>query len=369
MRRRAVILLLVFLLACGHIEKLDLGRLKLPAGFRISIFALALHPRMMAFSPGGVLLVTETTEGMVVGFPDSKHLGRAEKIVTVLDDLNAPHGIAFHDGKLYVAETNQVRRYDWNETNLRASNGQVITHIPGGGEHFTRTLLFANGKMYVSIGSSCNVCIEEDQRRATVLEFHDDGSGERILARGLRNAVGLAVNPKTGTIWVTENGRDWLGDELPPDEINDLGEDGGEFGWPYCYGKRVPDPSQTKPGEDHCSGTIPPKLELQAHSAPLGLAFYDGTMFPVEYRGDLFVALHGSWNRSVPTGYKIIRVKLNNRSELQGVEDFITGWLRPGETRKHVYMGRPVGIIVGPDGAMYISDDRGGVIYRVTRER
>jgi glucose/arabinose dehydrogenase len=366
MRRWISLLFPLLLLSCSHAEKLDLGRLKLPPGFHIAIFTEAPHARMMAFSPGGVLLTTETSDGRVVAFPDPKHADHPERAVTVLDDLNAPHGIAFHNGKLYVAETNQVRRYDWDESQLHATNGQGIARLPGGGGHFTRTLQFANGKMYVSVGSSCNVCVEEDQRRATVLEFNDDGSGERIFASGMRNAVGMAWNPKTETIWVTENGRDWLGDNLPPDEINDLGRKGGNFGWPYCYGNRVPDTWQTKPGEERCQGTIPPKVEIQAHSAPLGLAFYTGSMFPAEYRGDLFVAAHGSWNRSLPTGYKIIRIKLTDKSEPQGVEDFITGWLRPGETRKGVWMGRPVGIVVGPEGAMYVSDDSSGVIYRVT---
>src|SRR5712692_1500757 len=283
----------LLLLSCSHAEKLDLGRLKLPPGFHIAIYAEAPHARMMGFSPGGVLLVTETSDGKVAAFPDPKHTGHSERTVMVLDDLNAPHGIAFHNGKLYVAETNQVRRYDWDESQLRSSNGQVIARLPSsGGGHFTRTLMFASG---------------------------------------MRNAVGLALNPKTGTIWTTENGRDWLGDNLPPDEINDLGTNGGNFGWPYCYGNRVTDTSQTKPGDNRCQQKIPPKVEIQAHSAPLGLAFYTGSMFPAEYRGDLFVALHGSWNRSVPTGYKVIWVKLNGKSEPQGVEDFITGWLQPGE--------------------------------------
>ncbi len=366
MHPRNTLFLLLLFVSCGRAEKLDLARLKAPAGFHVSVYAQAPHPRMMAFSPGGVLLATDTTEGKVLAFPDSRHTGQAERVVTLAGDLNAPHGIAFHNGKLYVAETNQVRRYDWDEAHLRASNGQVIAQLPKGGMHFTRTLLFANGKMYVAAGSDCNACEEEDNRRGAVSEFNEDGSGGRIFASGLRNAVGLAVNPRTGTVWTTENGRDWLGDNLPPDEINDLGKNGGDLGWPFCYGNRVPDRSQTKAGDKRCENTIPPKVELQAHSAPLGLAFYTGTMFPAEYRGNLFVALHGSWNRKTPTGYKVVRIKLNEKGEAQGVEDFITGWLRPDETRRGVWMGRPVGLAVGLDGALYVSDDSAGVIYRVT---
>ncbi len=356
-------------LSCTHKEKLDLTRLTVPPGFHVAVFAEASHARQMAFTPGGVLLVTDMSDGTVLAFPDARHMGRAERTVTVLSGLNAPHGIAFHRGKLYVAEINAVRRYDWDEAQLRAGNGQKIVDLPGsGGGHSTRSILFANGKMYVAVGSSCNVCVEDDRRRAAVTEYNEDGSGERRFAWGLRNAVGLAVNPKTNTIWATDNGRDWMGDDLPPEEVNDLGPNGGDAGWPNCYGNRVPDRSQSK--DYDCSKTIAPVVEMQAHSAPLGLLFYGGEMFPVEYRGSLFVTFHGSWNRSVPTGYKVVRIKLNDKGEPQGPpEDFISGWLRPGETRKGVWMGRPVGLIVGPEGALYVSDDSAGLVYRVTWER
>ncbi len=344
-------LLPLLLLSCTHAEKLDLARLKLPPGFHISVFAEVPHARQMAFSPGGALLVTDMSDGSVLALPDPRHTGRAERTVTVLSDLNAPHGIAFHNGKLYVAEINAVRRYDWDEAQLRAGNGQKIADLPGsGGGHSTRTLLFFNGKMYVAVGSSCNVCLEEDPRRAAVSEYNEDGSGGgRIFTSGLRNAVGLAVNPKSSTIWATDNGRDWLGDDRPSEEINDLGPQGGNAGWPYCYGNRVPDPRY---GKDYdCSKTIAPKVEMQAHSAPLGLLFYEGKMFPGEYQGSLFVTFHGSWNRSVPTGYKVVRIRMSEKGEPLGPpEDFITGWLKPDETRKGVWMGRPVA----------------GVVYRVT---
>jgi glucose/arabinose dehydrogenase len=369
MRAWTSLLLPLFLLSCTHAEKLDISRLKVPPGFHIAVFADVPHAREMAFSPGGVLLVTDMSDGTVLAFPDPNHTGRAERTVTVLNDLNAPHGIAFHNGQLYVVEINAVRRYDWDEAQLRAGNGQRIVDLPGsGGGHSTRTILFTNGKMYVAVGSSCNVCIEDEKRRAAVSEYNEDGSGQRIFASGLRNAVGLAVNPITHTIWATDNGRDWLGDDLPPEEVNDLGPNGGNFGWPYCYGDRVPDRSQSK--DYDCSKTVSPKVEMRAHSAPLGLLFYDGKMFPAEYRGNLFVTFHGSWNRSVPTGYKVVRIRLNDKAEPQGPpEDFISGWLRPEETRKGVWMGRPVGLVVGPEGALYVTDDSAGVVYRVTWEK
>jgi glucose/arabinose dehydrogenase len=346
----------------------DLARLKAPPGFHISIFAEEVDgARMMALSPGGVLLVSESGEGKVVALPDPKHAGKAERTVNVLSGLNEPHGLAFYEGKLYVAENDKVRRYDWDEANLRASHPKPLADLPGSGGHSTRSLVFHGSKMYVASGSSCNVCIEKDPRRAAVTEFNPDGSGQKIFAKGLRNAVGLAVNPKTDTVWATVNGRDMLGDDLPPDVIVDLGKDGGDFGWPYCYGDRVPDSKFTKPGDNRCKNVIGPKVQIQAHSAPLGLAFYEGSEFPAEYRNSIFVAFHGSWNRSVPTGYKVVRVKLDDKGQPQGgAEDFITGWLAPGETKKGRWMGRPVGIVFGSDGSMYVSDDAAGAIYRVT---
>jgi glucose/arabinose dehydrogenase len=374
--RRISFVLLPFLLALlaytgsAHAEKtrFDLARMKTPPGFHISVFAQDVDgARMMTFSPGGTLLVSESGEGKVVALPDPKHAGKAGRRVTVLDGLNEPHGVAFYEGKLFVAENDKACRYDWDEANLRASNPKRLADLPAGGGHSTRTLLFHGAKMYVSAGSSCNVCIEKDSRRAAVMEFNLDGSGQKIFAKGLRNAVGLAVNPKTDTVWATVNGRDWLGDDLPPEVIVDLGKTGGDFGWPYCYGDRVPDPNFTKPGDDRCKNVARPEVQMQAHSAPLGLAFYEGSEFPAEYRNNLFVAFHGSWNRSVPTGYKVVRVKLDDQGQPQGgAEDFITGWLAPGETKKGRWMGRPVGIVFGGDGAMYLSDDSAGVIYRVT---
>lgn len=370
LRLASLPIFLLSLCSPGFAEKtpFDLNQLKLPEGFRIDVFAGDLEgPRMLTFTPGGVLLVSESGENKVVALPDGRHAGKADRVVTVLSGLNEPHGIAFYQGQLYVAENDKVRRYDWDEANLRASNPKILASLPSGGGHSTRSLLFLGGKMYVSAGSSCNACIEKDSRRAAVMQFNPDGTGQEIFAKGLRNAVGLAVNPKTNTVWVTVNGRDWLGDDLPPETIYDLGKGGVDAGWPYCYGDRIPDTNFTNPGDDRCQSVIEPKVQMQAHSAPLGLAFYEGTMFPAEYRNNIFVAFHGSWNRSIPTGYKVVRVKLDvNGQPVGGAQDFITGWLAPGETRKGRWMGRPVGIAFGSDGSMYLSDDAGGVVYRVT---
>ena len=351
-------------------QQLDVARLKVPLGFHVAVFADAPKARMMAFSPGGVLLVTSTSDGKVLAFPDPQHSGKAQRTVTVLDDLNAPHGIAFYQGKLYVADTDEVLRYDWNESALRATNPQSLTKLARGGMHFTRSLIFHDGKMYVSSGSDCNICKEDDPHRAAVTEYTPEGRELRIFASGLRNAVGLAVNPLTKSVWASVNGRDWLGDNLPPDEINDLGKDGGNFGWPYCYGNKIPNPEFKDEGPKICPTTIAPKVEIPAHSAPLGMDFYTGKAFPDEYRNGLFVALHGSWNRSALSGYRVGWVKIGSDGQPQSdVQDFLTGFITPGEKKNGPRMGRPAGVITGPDGALYVSDDTAGKIYRITYAR
>ena len=361
-----VFLVLTPLQSQGPFDPKDL---KVPAGFHLSVFAEEDSPRMMVFSPGGVLIASDSDNGKVVALPDPRHSGKAARVVNLLDHLAEPHGLAFYQGKLYVAETNRVRSYDWDEAGLRLSNPKLIAEVPGPGGHSTRTLLFHNGKMYVSVGSSCNACVERDSRRGSVMEFNLDGSGGRIFAKGLRNAVGMAMSPKTNTVWVTVNGRDWLGDNLPPETIYDLGTQGGDFGWPFCYGDRVPDPSFTKPGDNRCQSVVQPKVQMQAHSAPLGLEFYEGTMFPPEYRNNMFVAFHGSWNRKVPTGDKVVRIKLDDHGQpVGGPEDFITGW-QTLTGSKAQRSGRPVGIVFAKDGSMYLSDDTGGRIYHVTYEK
>ena len=362
-----MVLAVVFFAPPFSAQELDLNRLHAPAGFHVELFAKVPKARMMAFSPGGVLLVTATSEGAVYALPDPRHTGKPERMVTVAQDLDAPHGVAFYQGKLYIADTDEVLRFDWDEANLKATNPQSVTKLSRGGEHFTRTVLFHDGKMYVAAGSDCNVCKEEDPHRAAVTEYTTDGREVRIFASGLRNAVGLAANPVTNTIWADDNGRDWLGDNLPPEEVNDLDHGGGNFGWPYCYGNKLPNPEFKAEGEKVCPATVAPKVEMQAHMAPLGMAFYTGSMFPAEYKNGLFVALHGSWNRSVLSGYKVDFIPFGANGEPSGpARDFLTGFIRPGEAKNGARMGRPAGVTVGPDGALYVSDDTGGAIYRIT---
>jgi glucose/arabinose dehydrogenase len=315
-------------------------------------------------------------DGRVFLLPDRDGDGVADRTVVLADGLDRPHGIAYHDGALYVAEHSRVVRLPDRED----APGDLQVVVPSlpinpGTSHWTRTLAFGNdGKMYVSAGAPCNVCQPEDERLATVLQYNRDGSGERVFARGLRNAVGLAIEPRSGTLWATVNGRDLLGDDFPPEMLTEVRE-GDHLGWPFCN-VGTPDPDLGHLGD--CTQTRPPTVFLPAHSAPLGLAFYTGQQFPPEYRGDLFVALHGSWNRAVPQGYKVVRVPMAGGVP-GAVQDFATGWLpndaacnnRPSDAERNTGIcradawGRPVGLAVGPDGGMYLSDDTAGVIYRI----
>jgi glucose/arabinose dehydrogenase len=348
------------------------GALKLPPGFAISVFAQRLgDPRVLCLDPEGTLLVSLTHQGKVVALPDKEGKGVAAEAVMVLESLDRPHGLAFGPGdppRLYVAETTAVATYDYDPTKLTATNKQKIIDLPPGGRHFTRTLLFLppphDNRLLIAVGSDCDVCEEKDWRYAKILAADADGDHLKTFASGLRNSVFLTAHPLTKHLWATEMGRDYLGDYLPPDEINIILE-GHDYGWPYCYGKRVHDDQFDPEGKkrDFCKDTVPSFIDLPAHSAPLGLAFFPAT-WPKEYRYNLLVAYHGSWNRTVPTGYKVVRFKLDEAGNVLGEEDFITGWLTPQGD-----LGRPVDILITDDGVIFISDDKAGVVYRVVYEK
>jgi glucose/arabinose dehydrogenase len=349
----------------------ELAFLTLPEGVSIGIFARNLPgARVMAFDPAGNMLVSLTDPGRVVAVRDTDGDGSADRTTVLLAGLDRPHGLAFDctsdHCRLFVAEEGRVTRYDYDAATVSATNGRRLFDLPSGRGHATRTLLIAPAggekRLFVHVGSSCNVCVESDLRRATVLSADLDGGDLRTFASGLRNAVFFTTHPQTGELWATENGRDRLGDDVPPDEIDVLRE-GGNYGWPYCYGKNVHDDA-FDPGRTHACAepqTLPSRIDIQAHSAPLGLAFASGDGWPEGYRDNLFVAYHGSWNRSIPTGYKVVRYRLDAQGNLLDQEDFITGWLAPDGTVR----GRPVDILARPDGTLYISDDRAGMIYKV----
>jgi glucose/arabinose dehydrogenase len=315
---------------------------------------------MMTLGPDGSLYVAERGAGRIVRLPDRNGDGVADGVEVAADGLQAPSSIDFYtDGSLYVGETTRILRLnDPDGDGVFQEREVVIDGLPSGG-HNTRTVLFSpDGRyLYVSIGSSCNVCVESDERRATIMRYNPDGSGGEVYARGLRNAVGITFRPGTDELWATDNGRDWLGDNQPPETIY-LVHQGDDAGWPRCHAARIVDPEFGSPGA--CDGVAVPAVEMQAHSAPLGLTFYAGAQFPPEYRGDLFVAFHGSWNRSVPTGYKVVRIPIADGAP-GAVQDFAAGWLR--EDGSH--WGRPVDVLTGPDGSLFVSDDSGGVIYRI----
>jgi glucose/arabinose dehydrogenase len=337
--------------------------IKIPEGFRVARFASGLNgPRFIRFGPEGLLYVAERGANRIVTLADHDRDGSAEHQTVFADHLTRPHSLVYHQGAWYVGVPSGIVRLRDSDGDGVAEQRQVlIDDYPTSG-HSTRTVEFLpDGRMVVSIGSSCNVCIEDDPRRAAVLVYDGpQATGERVFARGLRNAVGLAIHPETGELWATNNGRDLLGDDLPPEAIY-IVRDGLDYGWPRCLNGTIEDPDFGSPGS--CRGVAMPVVNMQAHSAPLGLVFYTGRSFPVEYDGDLFVAFHGSWNRSVPTGYKVVRLPLRN-SRLRGsVEDFATGWLNEADGRAS---GRPVGLDVGPDGALYVSDDKAGMIYRIS---
>lgn len=336
--------------------------LTLPSGFGIAVFAAGMgRARFMAWSPEGDLVISELgqADGKVSILPDRNRDGTADERIVFARGMRNPHGLAFREGYLYIAEEQRVVRLRWQGGRPAEGTPEVIIpDLPTGG-HFTRTIGFGpDDKLYLSIGSSCNVCDEQDDRRATITQYNADGSGGRIYAQGLRNAVGFVWRPGSDELWATNNGRDGLGDDIPPETLN-LVRDGLDFGWPYCHNGQLRDQQYGRLGS--CDRATRPAFELQAHSAPLGLAFYSGSAFPVDYNGDLFVAFHGSWNRTTPTGYKVIRARFANGQPTGNSEDFITGWL--GTDGKH--WGRPVDVSIGPDDTIYISDDYLGVVYRV----
>ena len=338
-----------------------LADLKVPEGFKISVFAGDLAgARLMAASPDGVIYVARQSKGEVVALPDRDRDGRADKTEVVLSGLARPHSVAFHSGYLYIATNPAVLRVRYEKGKLAGEPEKVVDLPVSTTSHWTRTIGFGrDGKLYVSIGSSCNVCIEDDARRTTIMQYNADGTGGRPFAKGLRNAIGFDWDPQTGALWADDMGQDKLGDELPPDEINRL-EDGKHYGWPYFIGRNVPNPDLKDAAPTvTAAAAVPPALELPPHSSPIDLRFYTGQQFPAAYRNALFVALHGSSSRSEKIGYKVVRVVMQN-GRATGIEDFATGWLKDGK-----FSGRPAGLLSGPDGALYVSDDNKGFIYRI----
>ena len=319
----------------------------------------------MVLAANGDVILSEPGAGRITILRDANHDGVAEQKFTFLSNLNDPYGLAIFQASLYIGNEDAVVRVPYTPGATRATGApQQLASLPPGG-HSTRGVLFnrAGTKMYVSIGSASNVNSGEPPERAAIVEFNPDGSGKRIFASGLRNPVGMAWEPTTGALWTAVNERDGLGDELVPDYITDV-RAGAFYGWPYSYLGQHEDPRRRGERSDLVARATVPALLIQSHSAPLGIAFYEGNMFPAEYRGSALVALHGSWNRSLRTGYKIIRVPFRSGHPAAGYDAFVVGWML-GEQSRSVW-GRPVDLLVLGDGSLLISDDGAGKIWRVT---
>ena len=336
-----------------------LSSIRLPPGFSICPYATGVPgARSLARGDRGTIFVG-TRGDKVYALPPAADGPRAERVVTLASGLNSPNGVAPRDGALYVAEISRVLRFDGIEDRLDDPPAPVVVRddFPTDAAHGWKFIAFGpDGWLYVPVGAPCNVC-EPGDPYAAILRMTPDGSRREIYARGIRNTVGFAWEPGTDVLWFTDNGRDNLGDDLPPDELNRAPAAGLNFGFPYCHGGTIPDPEF---GAKHpCSDFVPPARNLGPHVASLGMRFYTGTMFPSEYRGRIFIAEHGSWNRTVPIGYRVTMVTVQDGKGI-AYEVFAEGWLQNGDS-----WGRPVDVLVMPDGALLVSDDKAGAVYRI----
>jgi glucose/arabinose dehydrogenase len=338
--------------------RVQLERVKLPPGFEIALYARAAGARSMTLSPGGTLFVGTREMGGDV-YAVRVPAGGAPTVAKVASGLRMPNGVAFRDGSLYVAEIHRVLRYDGIESRLSNPPApSVVREFPTDRHHGWKFIAFGpDGMLYVPVGAPCNIC-QPGPMHAAIHRMRPDGSGFETFARGIRNTVGFDWNPTTRELWFTDNGRDMLGDDVPPDELNRAPRAGMDFGYPSCHGRNLPDPEYGR--KRPCSETAPPALELGPHVAALGMRFYTGKMFPEKYRNGIFIAEHGSWNRSRKVGYRVMFVPIVNGNPA-GYEVFAEGWLQ-GEND----WGRPVDVLVEPSGALLVSDDEAGVIYRIS---
>lgn len=361
--------LLVHLSGCGNsalkrTENPILADIQLPPGFSISIFADNItNARSMTRGEKGTIFVGSRKEGNVYALVDKDNDGKADKQYTIAKDLNMPNGVAFRDGSLYIAEVDKVWRIDNIEDHLDNPPAKVLVsnNFPDDAHHGWKYIAFGpDGKLYVPVGAPCNICENSttNKQYASITRMNPDGSEHEVYSHGIRNTVGFAWHPVTNELWFTDNGRDMLGDDLPNDELNRAPEKDMHFGYPYCHAGYISDPEF---GEGHpCEDYTPPVQKLAPHTASLGMKFYTGDMFPAEYKNQILIAEHGSWNRSEPIGYRVTLVKLNG-NEAVSYEPFATGWLKDGKA-----WGRPVDILQLPDGSVLVSDDYANAIYRIT---
>ena len=341
---------------------LPLSNIVLPEGFTIEVYASNVQgARSMTLSPSGTLFVGTRGVGKVYAIRDTNNDQRADKITTIAQGLNSPNGVAFRSGSLYVAEVNRVIRYDNIETNLHSPPSPVVVNgsFPTDQSHGWKFIRFGpDDKLYVPVGGPCNVCERSDSRYASIMRMNPEGSNLEVYASGIRNSVGFDWHPVTKELWFTDNGRDWLGNDSPPDELNHAPSKGMHFGFPYFHGGNIPDPDFAK--DRQATEFVPPARALGPHVAALGMRFYTGTMFPAQYRNHIFIAEHGSWNREIPLGYRITLVRLEGNRAVS-YETFAQGWLQNNRA-----WGRPVDVLVMPDGSLLVSDDHADAIYRIS---
>lgn len=357
MKRLIVLTVMAFgWLGQAAADALPLASLVLPPGFRIEVFARVPNARQMTLG-NHTLFVGSMRAGKVYAIP----LRGERKPVVVADKLDLPVGVAFRDGSLYVSAVSRILRLRDIEAHLDSPpQPEVVSSAyPTDTHHGWKFIAFGpDGKLYVPVGAPCNICAPDSDRYATITAL-DVATGKiEVVARGVRNSVGFDWQPQSGELWFTDNGRDWLGDNAPPDELNRVSRPGQHFGYPYCHGGTIADPEFGR--ARRCGDFVPPVQNLGAHVAALGMRFYTGKQFPERYRNAIFIAEHGSWNRSNKTGYRVGMVRLHDNRAVS-YEAFVTGW-QQGESA----WGRPADVLVMPDGSLLVSDDQAGAIYRIT---
>lgn len=354
------------LASCGAQSQssLQLDKIKLPPGFSISVYAEGVrNARSMALSPDGTLFVGTMNAGNVYAVVDRDKDGRADEVIRIAQGLNMPNGVAVRDGSLYVAEVSRILRYDNIESQLKSPHKPAVVYdkLPTERHHGWKFIAFGpDGMLYVPVGAPCNICNPPSAVYAAIHRMKPDGTGLELFAGGVRNTVGFDWHPQTKELWFTDNGRDEMGDNIPPDELNYAPKKGMNFGYPDCHAGTIPDPDV---GDEPCTKFTPPAASLGPHVAAIGMRFYTGSMFPAEYRNQIFIAEHGSWNRSTPIGYRITLVRLEGNKAVK-YETFADGWLQGSR-----HWGRPADVLVMPDGALLVSDDEAGVIYRIAYKK
>ena len=338
-----------------------LSEIKLPEGFAIDIVARVPAARAMTWSDKGTLFVGSSTGDVYAITFAAPNAGGQATVHTIATSLTDPGGVAFRNGALYVSAVSRILRFDDIERRLASPPSPVVVtdKLPADRHHGRKFIAFGpDGKLYANVGAPCNVCAPDPERYAHIERMNADGSGREIVARGVRNSVGFDWDPRTKDLWFTDNGRDMLGDDAPPDELNHVSSVPQNFGFPYCHGGDIPDPEFGK--EHACKEFIAPAQKLEPHVAALGMRFYTGTQFPAAYRNQIFIAEHGSWNRSQKIGYRVTMVQLDNAGKAVKYAPFAEGWLQGGRV-----WGRPADVSVAPDGSLFVSDELAGVVYRI----